>query len=170
MGRASSVGGLVARRSFLRAVVLVEYILLDEDLEVAMDSKEQAKQKSTSSRNPYSSPRLVVYGDLRQLTQAKPGRASEGPGVTPRVPPCWIAEVLYGADDPRTHLLRSWLTQVYIGTLAGSVVVRLYVVYGRQIARLATRSSSLRSILRPLFDAALIRALRDYRPPATPAF
>lgn len=135
-----------------------------------MDSKQEAKQKPTRSRIPYSSPRLVVYGDLKQLTKAKPGRAAEAHGVTPRVPPCWIAEVLYGMDDPRTQLLRAWLTQVYARTLFGSAVVRLYATYGRQVARLAAQSSLLCSVLRPIFDAALTRALGDYRLLAHPEF
>lgn len=131
--------------------------------------KQGGEENITRSKTPYSAPRLVIYGTLHQLTQAKPGRAAEGHGITPRVP-CWIAEVLYGVDDARTHLLRSWLTQVYVCTLAGSVVVQLYMACGRQIARLAARSSLMRGILRPLFDAALKRALRDYRLLATPAF
>jgi hypothetical protein len=136
-----------------------------------MGAKEQRVEENIPrSKTPYSAPRLVIYGNLHQLTQAKPGRSAEGHGITPRVPPCWIAEVLYGVDDARTHLLRSWLTQVYIGTLAGSVVVQLYMACGRQIAGLAARSSFLRGILRPLFDAALTRALRDYRLLATHAF
>ncbi len=134
-----------------------------------MDSKRSAEEKLPIARKPYTSPRLVIYGDLHQLTKAKPGRASEGAGLTHRTPPCWIAEVLYGAEDPRTHLLRSWLTQVYIRTLAGSFVVQLYVACGRQIARLAKRSSWLRGFLRPLFDAAVARALRDYSLHTTPA-
>jgi hypothetical protein len=134
-----------------------------------MDSKQEAKQKPTGSRKPYSPPRLVVYGDLQQLTKAKPGRASEGHGITNRTP-CWIAEVLYGVDDPRTQLLRAWLTRVYACTLLGSAVVRLYATYGRQVARLAAQSSLLCSILRPIFDAALTRALSDYRLLAQPEF
>lgn len=164
-------GGLPAVRNFsLMAAVLLEYPdLLDELWRVGMHSKQQPKQKPTRSRKAYSSPRLVAYGDLQQLTKAKPGRAAEGHGITNRTP-CWIAEVLYGTDDPRTHLLRSWLTQVYVGTLAGSIVVRMYMAYGHQIARLARRSSRLRGILRLLFDAALTRALRDYRLLATHSF
>ncbi len=127
-----------------------------------MDSKDPAKEKPTSSRKPYSSPRLVAYGNLEQLTKAKPGRAVEGSGHTPKVPSCWIAEVLYGADDPRTHLLRSWLTQVYSVTCVGSVVVYLYIVFGRQVAPMVRRSSLLRGALQPLFDAGVSRALRDY--------
>jgi hypothetical protein len=135
-----------------------------------MAAKEQRAKKSIlQSKIPYSAPRLVIYGTLHQLTQAKPGRAAEGHGATPRVPPCWIAEVLYGVDDVRTQFLRSWLVHVYAATLTGTMVIRLYTACGRQVARMAGRSSFLRRVLRPLFDAALSRALRDYRLLAEPA-
>ena len=35
---------------------------------------------TTNSRRPYSVPRLVVFGDLRQLTQTKGGTTGDGSG------------------------------------------------------------------------------------------
>jgi hypothetical protein len=119
--------------------------------------------KAPEPKKPYSAPRLVKYGDLRQLTRGSHGfKADNGPG-TPTKPgrgPCWIAEVLYGAEDPRTHLLRMWLVDVYSKTTAGSMVVAVYRKFGPEMAALAKRSSLLRGILRPVFEAGLVRAHR----------
>ena len=75
---------------------------------------------------------------------------------------CWIAEVLYGADDPRTHLLRMWLVDVYSKTAVGSIVVALYKLFGRELSTLVRRSSLLRRMLRPVFEAGLVRAHRHF--------
>ena len=40
---------------------------------------EQAAQ--TSKKKPYRTPRLVEYGDLRTITQAKGGNMDDGAGV-----------------------------------------------------------------------------------------
>ena len=116
-------------------------------------------------KKPYSTPRLVKYGDLRQLTRGNHGFISDAGAATASrlgrgANPCWIAEVLYGADDPRTRLLRMWLVDVYSKTPVGSMVVAVYRKFGREIAALAKRSSLLRGILRPVFEAGLVRAHR----------
>ena len=115
--------------------------------------------KAAEPKKPYSAPRLVKYGDLRQLTRGGTGRRRDGTGRT-RI--CWIAEVLYGADDPRTHLLRMWLVDVYSKTAIGSIVVALYKLFGRELSALVRRSSLLRQMLRPVFDAGLVRAHRHF--------
>jgi hypothetical protein len=74
------------------------------------------------------------------------------------VTPCWIAEVLYGIDDPRTHTIRAWLRGPFRDTVAGSSLVTLYLAIGRPVAWVARRSSWLRAALKPLFDAALRKA------------
>jgi hypothetical protein len=115
--------------------------------------------KAEEPKKPYSAPRLVKYGDLRQLTRGGTGRRRDAIGRT-RI--CWIAEVLYGADDPRTHLLRMWLVDVYSKTAIGSIVVALYKLFGRELSALVRRSSLLRQMLRPVFDAGLVRAHRHF--------
>lgn len=75
---------------------------------------------------------------------------------------CWIAEAIYGVDDPRTHLIRAWLGGPFAETWLGSKVMTLYRAFGQRIAAVARRSPSLRAILRPLFEAALRRALAWY--------
>jgi hypothetical protein len=115
--------------------------------------------KAPEPKKPYSAPRLVKYGDLRRLTRGGRGRRRDAIGRT-RI--CWIAEVLYGADDPRTHLLRMWLVDVYSKTALGSIVVATYARFGRQLSTIAGRSSLLRGILRPLFEAGLVRAYKHF--------
>ena len=40
-----------------------------------------APAPSTSKKKPYRAPRLVEYGDLRTITQAKGGNMDDGTGV-----------------------------------------------------------------------------------------
>lgn len=125
-----------------------------------MQTREDTRDhKAAEPKEPYSAPRLVKYGDLRQLTRGGRGRRRDAIGRT-RI--CWIAEVLYGADDPRTHILRIWLMDVYSRTALGSIVVAAYGRIGRQLSTLARRSSLLRGILRPLFEAGLVRAHKHF--------
>ena len=130
-----------------------------------------ASRKSLSNAKPapakktrklYSSPVLELYGDLDALTLAVGNGSGDGMGGTSSRNPCWIAEVLYGADDHRTRLLRAWLTRVYSRTTMGSAVVALYRACGERVARWARRSALLRRMLTPVFDAGVAAALRHY--------
>ena len=122
--------------------------------------------QQSSAKRPYESPKLLAYGDLKELTRGNtgPGNDGNGSGLGTKQPsqPCWIAEVLYGVDDPRTHLLRAWLTTMYAHTTVGAAVTGLYGKLGRQVAALAKDKASLRFVLRPLFDAGLRRAQRQF--------
>jgi hypothetical protein len=71
---------------------------------------------------------------------------------------CWIAEVLYGVDDLRTHLLRAWLNEEYAKTFVGGLVMKLYRRFGQRIARKLRRHTWLQRFFRPLFDHWLRRA------------
>lgn len=72
--------------------------------------------------------------------------------------PCWIAEVVYGVDDRRTHLVRAWLTGPFCSTLFGRCVVTLYVIVGEKVAALVRKSVMLRSLFTALFNVALGKA------------
>lgn len=74
---------------------------------------------------------------------------------------CWIAEAIYGVDDPRTHLVRAWLNGPFKATKIGSIVMKLYLKYGERIAEKVKKSKTLKAVLKPLFDMALGCALRD---------
>jgi len=69
---------------------------------------------------------------------------------------CWIAESIYGTNDLRTHILRAWLNGPYRRTRLGSVVMKVYMVFGRRVARIP----AFCRVLRPLFEKALIQATR----------
>ena len=124
--------------------------------------EDKLDQKAPEAKKPYSAPRLVKHGDLQKLTRGGHGRFADtgGSGTHTRI--CWIAEVLYGAADPRTHLIRMWLVDVYSKTAIGSIVVALYKLFGRELAALVKRSSLLRRIVRPVFEAGLVRAHRHF--------
>lgn len=74
---------------------------------------------------------------------------------------CWIAEAIYGTEDPRTHLVRAWLNGPFRKTLLGAFVMRIYLRIGLRVAWIARRSDLVKQTLKPLFDCALRRALND---------
>lgn len=82
--------------------------------------------------------------------------AGQGAGAVAKG--CWIAEAVYGADDPRTHMLRFWLNGPFSETCVGAAAMAVYWAIGRPVAWLARRSHMARAALKPLFDAALRRA------------
>lgn len=87
-----------------------------------------------------------------------------GGGFTPRGgAPCWIAEVIYGENDNRTHLLRKWLVEKFSKGFFGGFVVAQYIRFGERIAQRARRSRMLRLLLKPIFDLALTQAERWIR-------
>lgn len=75
-----------------------------------------------------------------------------------RLKSCWIAEVIYGSDDPRTHLLRWYLNGPFTESHGGAAVMAVYRAIGRPVAWLARRSRLIRAALTPLFESALRRA------------
>lgn len=74
---------------------------------------------------------------------------------------CWLAEAIYGEDDARTHLLRSWLNDEFMTTWFGRLVMKYYLRYGERLAAKVRRSWYLRMLFRPFFELALFFAERD---------
>lgn len=72
---------------------------------------------------------------------------------------CWIAEAIYGIDDPRTHLVRAFLNGPFRETLLGRFVMSFYLTFGQFIASQVRRYDFLKRALKPLFDRALREAL-----------
>lgn len=72
---------------------------------------------------------------------------------------CWIAEAVYGVEDPRTHIVRAYLNGPFRETLFGSAVMALYLAIGEKIAAAVRRSTLLRKAFLPLFNLALRKAL-----------
>lgn len=77
---------------------------------------------------------------------------------------CWIAEAIYGVDDPRTRLARAWISGDFSKTKIGSLVVAAYKKYGERVAKLVSRSRLLRAMFRPLFDRAVSNAIGSIVP------
>jgi hypothetical protein len=77
--------------------------------------------------------------------------------------PCWIAEVLYGIDAPRTRLVRAWLTKSYKRRdPVARIVVPLYRRFGVAVAGVLRNRPGLQPLFRPLFDRAVKSAHREY--------
>jgi len=108
----------------------------------------------------------AALGDLTQF-----GLASYGPWMSAisaagaagagAAQHCWIAMAIYGDTDWRTLLLRSWLGDEFRRTWLGERIMRLYERYGERIAVYVRRWTWLRWSLRPLFELALARAIRE---------
>ena len=114
------------------------------------------------TRKIYSTPRVVYYGDVTSLTRGGGGTNGDGGGAMSMIA-CWIAEVLYGVDAPRTRLVRAWLTEAYERRdLTARIVVPLYSRFGVRIAGLLRRHRVLQPAFHLLFDRAVKRAHREY--------
>jgi hypothetical protein len=71
---------------------------------------------------------------------------------------CWVAEVLYGVDDERTHSIRYWLNNDEQLDEDWGEFKSAYQRYGKKIAEVAANSPSLRAKLLPVFERALVKA------------
>jgi hypothetical protein len=111
------------------------------------------------ARKPYSPPRVVSYGHVKDIIQGTTGPGNDGGGTHSKQ--CWIAEALYGAHDPRTLLVRAWLTIVYDERRPGWMFVALYRQFGRSAAALIERGLLPRLMFQPLFDALVEKALAE---------
>lgn len=61
---------------------------------------------------------------------------------------CWVAEVLYGVDDPRTHRARAWVL-----SHPENAFVQAYQKHGKAWARWLERNSWARPFVQPVWDA-----------------
>ena len=120
-------------------------------------------QPGLDGKKEYQRPQLVCYGDVALLTRGGKGEGFDAHGVGTHTMPCWVAEVLYGVDAPRTQLVRFWLMERYKRREHWAlIVVPLYRRLGKRVATLAGRYSIVADVLRPLFDSAVRRSLRQY--------
>lgn len=110
------------------------------------------------ARKPYSTPRLVAYGYVKDIVQGANGMMNDGSNHSKQ---CWIAEALYGVDDPRTHLLRAWLAVVHTQRRPGWRFVTLYRIFGRGTAKLIRQGILPRRLFRLLFDALVQKAIAE---------
>jgi hypothetical protein len=105
-------------------------------------------------RKPYTPPRLVSYGHVKDLVQGNAGGMPDS-GTTMM---CRVAEALYGADDVRTHLLRGWFAAVHSGRQRGWLLVEVYRRIGPMIARSILAGRLPRRPFQRLFDGLVARA------------
>ena len=73
---------------------------------------------------------------------------------------CWIAARIFGGwDDPRTKLVRLWLSEEFSRSWYGSLIWKSYQRWGKKIAdEWMPRSSALTWLLTKIFNAALVSA------------
>jgi hypothetical protein len=117
-------------------------------------------RESEAGKKKYQGPQLVCYGNVAQLTRGGGGKAKDADGLHTKV--CWIAEVIYGVDAPRTQLVRAWLSECYERREPWSlVVVPLYRRFGQRIAAFLRNWPVFKTVFRPLFDLGVRRAHRD---------
>jgi hypothetical protein len=119
----------------------------------------------STPRKPYSPPRLVLYGHVKDIIQGGGGRRSDATGKPPGGRSkafCWVAEAVYGEHDPRTLLLRAWLSQAYDDRRPGWPLIAVYRRFGRAVANLIHRGYLPRTVFRPLFDLLVGQALSEW--------
>jgi hypothetical protein len=127
-----------------------------------MKNADLQARKEPLSRKKYFTPRLTDYGNVTQVTRGGSGNMADGT-MGSRQGACWIAEVLFGIDSPRTRLVRAWLRESYERRdPVARMVVPLYYRFGVAIADLLRRRPALQPLFRPLFDRAVKCAHREY--------
>ena len=128
-----------------------------------MSHSDKDQTPAPSTRKPYARPQVVEYGHVKDIIQGGGGNGNDSHATPPggQSKACWIAEALYGVDDPRTLLLRAWLSIGYDERHAGWMFIALYRRFGRATANLIRRGYLPRQLFHPLFDRLVEKALTD---------
>jgi hypothetical protein len=124
-------------------------------------TRRPADATTAKGKKPYSPPRVVSYGHVKDIVQGGGGTKNEPGAGNPNTRACWIAEALYGAGSARTTLLRWWVLETYDRQTPGWQLAALYTKWGRSIAALIDRGYVPRRMLRPLIDRLVRRAFDD---------
>ncbi|TAJ07307.1 MAG: polysaccharide export protein [Nitrospirae bacterium] len=80
--------------------------------------------------------------------------------VTPAIPVCWVAGVLYGDHAWQTNVLRWYITGPLSEHRVGRWFADLYRRHGQQVAHVLERHPSLQMFVKPLFDRLLAQAIK----------
>lgn len=115
--------------------------------------------ETPARKKPYTSPRLISYGHVKDIVQGSTGPMTGDGSSTTK--PCWVAETLYGPNDCRTLVLRDWLSVVYAQRRRGWQLVALYGKYGRAVASAVACGRLPRIVFRALFDRLAQRAFTE---------
>jgi hypothetical protein len=121
------------------------------------DSETEVDTEPPPARKPYATPKLISYGHVKDVVQGANGMMVDASGSRSKT--CWIAEALYGVDDPRTLLVRAWLATVLVERRPGWRFVELYGRVGAATAALIRRGILPRQLFRRLFDRLFEQAL-----------
>jgi hypothetical protein len=73
------------------------------------------------------------------------------PPAAPAPAPCWVAEVLYGVNDPRTHRARLW------AATNNTWFTRTYQKYGESWAKWLSIHTWTQPIVKPIWDMMATR-------------
>jgi hypothetical protein len=123
-----------------------------------------AMQGATDIANAANSPWNAAFGALGSIGGAAAGNWAGGigaatKGIGNQLPPCWIAAELFGGwDEPRTVLVRHWLTHDFSQRWIGRQLLKIYVKYGERTAAMIHRYPALRMVFAPPFNLALRQA------------
>ncbi len=121
------------------------------------------ENRPVTGKKTYRQPELTSYGDVSRITRGGNGASNDTGGSGTHTMVCWVAEVLYGIDAPRTHLVRAWLTDCYEQRVRWALfVVPIYRRFGRNVAELVRSHRIVQRLLRPVFDHAVTCAHRDF--------
>jgi hypothetical protein len=124
-----------------------------------MNETKTSRSNSAAPRKPYSPPRLVSYGHVKDVVQTGGGGMNDGTDTSKTM--CWVAEALYGCGDARTLALRSWLTGIHTDRRRGWLFTSLYRRFGKRVASLIDAGILPRAMLLPLFDALAEKAFDE---------
>ena len=119
-----------------------------------------AETNLTARPKPYAPPRLVCYGSVKDIVQGGGGAGLDAAGGA-HTKVCWVAEALYGVYDPRTTLLRAWVTRQHVEKGRWRLFAALYSRYGRAAADLIYRGRLPQQWVRPFFDVLLDKAFDE---------
>jgi len=122
-----------------------------------MHDDKSSDAESSTTRKPYSTPRLIEFGHIKDIVLGARGKKVDFGGGHSKM--CWIAETLYGVDDARVVLLRCWLNIVWAERRRGWILVTLYRTFGRPVAASLSRGWLPATPFRRLFDSLVERAL-----------
>ena len=112
-------------------------------------------------RKPYTAPRLISYGHVKDIVQGGGGTKANDPGTGRATKPCWVAEALYGPDAARTTLLRAWLSEILVHKRRGWRLVSMYIACGPRVADLLQSGRLPRRPFLRGFDALTRRAFDE---------
>ena len=107
------------------------------------------KSAATAAQNAQLA-RLTAALATAQAAAANPPVGGVPPPAAPPAP-CWVAEVLYGINDPRTHTARLW------AAINTNWFTKLYRKNGESWAKWLVINKWAQPIVKPIWDIMAIK-------------